>query len=226
MKCRKVRTLLPDYIGDELSANHQRHLDQHLKGCPGCRDDLRRLQAVWDGLAHQPLPQKEEGFWQAFTRGVMAETRKQSHVPSKEKHVFIFPSWRFLVPAASMAVVILVSVIVLRGGLWGPLGTGVKNTWIPPLDEQETIADTADTLSFAPVVTDEKGLWSKEAGLQELTSSAGVSVISLKSADMATITEVLTQRFGEEDIYEKLEGLTGKELEEFYQLLSSKYPYS
>jgi hypothetical protein len=225
MKCRRVRTLLPDYTGDELSAEQRRQIDGHLKGCPDCRDDLMRLQAVWDGFARQPLPQKEKGFWQEFTRGVMAATRKQGLIPPTRKREFLFPGWRFLIPAAAMAVLIIVSVIVLRGGLWGPLRPEVRSPWTP-LGEQETIVEAAHTLSVAPLAMDEEGPLDRGMGLQGLPFSGKVPGIPLKPTDMTTITEVLTQRFGEEDIYEKLEGLTGEEQEEFYQFLSSQYPYT
>ncbi len=225
MKCRKVRMLLPDYIGGEIHADQRREMNQHLKGCPDCIEDMRRLQAVWDGVIHQPLPLREEGFWQEFTRGVMRETSKQRAIPPKEKRVLAFPRWRFLVPAAAVAVVMLVSVIVLRGDFWGPVGHVGKSPSIP-LNEQETIGEAADSLAFAPQVTDEGDLLSREPDLKELIASARAYGIPLRQTDMTTITEALTQKFGEEDIYEKLEGLTGKELEEFYQLLNSKYPYS
>jgi hypothetical protein len=226
MKCRRVRTLLPDYTGDELSAEQRRQIDGHLKGCPNCRDDLMRLQAVWDGFAQQPLPQKEKGFWQEFTREVMAATRKQGLIPPTRKREFLFPGWRFLIPAAAMAALIIVSVIFLRGGLRGSLMPEVRSPWATPLSEQETIGEAAHTLSVAPLAMDEEGPLDKGIGLQGLPLSAQVLGIPLKSKDMTTITEVLTQRFGEEDIYGKLEELTGEEQEEFYQLLSSQYPHT
>ena len=50
--------------------------------------------------------------------------------------------------------------------------------------------------------------------------------ISLHPTEEAAISDVLTQLFNGKDLYGQLEGLTEVELEELYQLLAAKYPYS
>jgi hypothetical protein len=49
---------------------------------------------------------------------------------------------------------------------------------------------------------------------------------SFQPEEQMTITDVLTQQFNGEDLYGQLQGLTEGDLEELYQLLSAKYPYS
>jgi hypothetical protein len=225
MKCRRVRLLLPDYMADELSVGQRQLVDGHIKGCPDCRDALGQLQVVWDGLARQSLPQKEEGFWREFTTDVMSQIRKQRPLPLDGKAAILSPGWRFLIPAAAMAMFIIVSVIVFSGGLRQPRGPEEKSLEIL-LGERETIAEVAHTLSVAPVATDTEDPFNKGMGLQGPPLVAEVPGISLNPTDMATITEMLTQLSDEEDIDGTLEGLTGDEQKEFDQLLSTRYPYS
>jgi anti-sigma factor RsiW len=222
MKCRRVRLLLPDYMADELSVDQRRLVDRHVKGCSDCGDALERLQAVWNGLARQVLPQKEEGFWREFTTDVMSQIRKQRPLRREEKGAFLPVGWRFFIPVAAMTMFIIVSVFLFSGGLRQLRGPEEKSLEIL-LGERETIAEAAHALSVAPVATDSLD---REIGLQVAPPSTEMPGIPLNPRDMATITEVLTQLSGEEDIDETLQGLTGDEQQEFDKLLSSRYTYS
>jgi hypothetical protein len=221
MNCRKVQRLLPDYIGAELSDKKKQQVDGHLQECPGCKAALGQLQQVWDGLAEQPLPQKDEQFWGELTRGVMQEIRRKQPMPVEEKRPFLLPGWRVLVPAAA-AIAIIVGLIAFRGGLWGP---EERSPWIAQ-EEQEAIVEAAADLSFAPLALEEEDLLGGEMTLQEVSLVAQSLGASLPMSETSEITEVLTQLYNEQDLYGQLEGLTAEELEVFYELLSSKYPYS
>jgi hypothetical protein len=155
----------------------------------------------------------------------MAGMRKQGSLPPQGKRAFISQGWRILIPAAAMAVLIIVSLIVFRGGLQEPLGPERGGPAIS-LGEHETIAEIARTFSVAPLAADEEDPFDRGMGLQGIPLLRDVPGISLNPTDMATITEVLTQLSGEEDIYGSLEGFTRVEQEEFSQLLSSQYPSS
>lgn len=214
MRCHRVQKLLPDYIGDELSAKKRGRVEQHLDACPDCRAELATLQGVWAGLAHQPLPQKGEEFWGTFTTGVMRKIKKKRLIPAEEKSPLSFPGWKVLLPVAGAAVVIIVGVIALKGGLW-PVGMG---QWTAQ-DEQDALVEVAQSFSLAPLVSEEEDPFDRGVSLNGLTLEA-------EEPEMAALTEALTQLFGEEDLYENVEELEEGELEEFDQLLSSKYPYS
>jgi hypothetical protein len=213
---------LPDYIGEELPVTKRWQIDQHLKECPDCRDALGALQEVWDGFAHQPFPQKDEEFWNALTRGVMTEIRKIQPMPADEKKPFVFPEWRILLPATAAAIAIIVGLIAFREDLWGP---EVERPLITQ-GEQVALVEAASDLSVGPLATEAEDPLGQEMTLQEISLVADDLVTSLQPEEMAAITTVLTQQFEEEDLYGQLKGLTGEELDDFNQLLSSKYPYS
>ena len=147
MKCRRVQQVLPDYIGDELSAQMKRQVDQHLTECKSCGEALRQFHEVWDGLAHQPLPHKEERFWNDLTKGVMTKLKSKGPMPAAEKRFFPFPGWRVLLPATAATIAIIVGMIAFRGLLWGPQGSA---PWIAHGD-QKTLVAAAPNLSFGPL---------------------------------------------------------------------------
>jgi predicted anti-sigma-YlaC factor YlaD len=221
MRCRKVRGMLSDYIGAELSDTKRQQIDGHLTECPDCRAALGQLHEVWDGLAGQPLPQKDEAFWGELTRGVMHEIRKRRPMPADEKRTPLFSGWRVLVPAtAAVAIaIIIVGLIVFR---WGP---HESTQWIAQGDQQALVAAAPD-LSFGPLASDAEDPLEQEITLHEVSLVAETLTASLQSTEGATITDLLTQLFTEEDLYGQLQGLTDGELEELDQLLSAKYPYS
>ena len=219
MQCRRVQRFLPDYIGDELSVQKRQQVDQHLTECSDCRAALGQLQEVWDGLAGQPLPQKDEQFWGELTRGVMQEIRRKRPMPADEKRGFLFPGWRVLLPAAAAAIAVIVGVIVFR---WGPQG---GTPWIAQGDQQ-ALVETAPDLSFGPLAMEAEDPLGQEITLQEASLVVETMNISLQPVEEVVLTDLITQLFNGEDLYGQLEGLTEGELDTFYQLLSVKYPYS
>ena len=218
MKCKRVQRFLPDYIGEEIAVTKRWQIDQHLKECPDCRDSLGALQEVWDGLAQQPIPQKDEQFWEKLTRGVMQEIRRKRPMPPDEKKAFLFRGWRVLLPAA-VVIALIVGVIALIGGLQGPADRGLRIAQ----EEGEALVEAAPDLSFGPLALETQDPLGGEMTLHEVSLVAEALSTSLQSAE---ITDVLTQLYNDEDLYGQLEGLTQEELDAFYQLLSSKYPYS
>ncbi|MCJ7664258.1 MAG: zf-HC2 domain-containing protein [Desulfobacterales bacterium] len=218
MRCHRVQRLLPDYIADELSTAKRERVEQHLEKCPACRAELAALQGVWDGLAHQLLPQKGEAFWGEFSRGVMAGIKKKRLIPAEKKTPLLLPGWRVLLPAAGAAAAVIVAVIILKGGL-GP-GPG---QWSAQ-DGQEALVEVAQPFSVAPLAGEEEDPFGRGMSLNGLSRAAEGPGIGLKPAEKAVLTEALTQLTGDEDLSGQLEELDEGELEEFEQLLSAGYP--
>ena len=223
MRCRKVKKLLPDYIGDELPTKERRRIERHLDGCPNCKDALKILEELWRGIAHQPLPPKGEEFWQEFTRNVMMEIRGKHPIPTERKKTLPLPGWRFLIPATTVAALVIIVVAIVLKGLWGPLLLGVRSP-LGPLGEQEALVEVISCLSFGPMA------WEEESPLggikpEELYLLTEQLSSPIKPTETATMAAVLTLLFGQKDLYGELEGLKGDDLEEFYQLLCSRYHF-
>jgi uncharacterized membrane protein YjfL (UPF0719 family) len=179
------------------------------------------LQQVWDGLAQQSLPQKDEAFWGELTRGVMQEIRKRKPMPADEGRTPLFSGWRVLVPAtAAVAIaIVIVGLVVFR---WAPQES---TQWIAQNNQQALVAAAPD-LSFGPLALEMEDPLEQAITLQEVSSVAETLIASLQSLEGAAITDLLTQDLDEEDLYGQLQALTEGELEELDQLLAAKYPYS
>ena len=226
MKCSKVRGMLPDYIGAELSAQKRKQVDGHLQECPDCKAALGELQQVWDGLTNQPLPHKDERFWNDLTKGVMREIKGKGSMPAKEKRGFLFPGWRVLLPAtAAVAIaIIIVGLIAVWGSLWGPQGSA---PWTAQGEgDQQALGAAPSDLAFGPLAQEVDGPLEQEVTLQEVSLVAEALNTSIQPANGTTVTDVLTELYNGKDQYWQLEDLTEGEFEEFDQLLSEKYPYS
>jgi anti-sigma factor RsiW len=50
MKCSQIKNHIIDYVLNELDPEHQITVNEHLAICSGCRDELRRTEAVIGGL--------------------------------------------------------------------------------------------------------------------------------------------------------------------------------
>jgi predicted anti-sigma-YlaC factor YlaD len=76
MTCAEAMELLDDYVDGELSEARFQEVELHLAGCPGCRDEERRLRAV---LAHAAaLPREaapERDLWPEIAERIRPRPR-------------------------------------------------------------------------------------------------------------------------------------------------------
>lgn len=54
MNCPEIEAALNDYVDDELDAGARRSLEDHLEGCSGCRNELRKLRDLLDRSTRLP----------------------------------------------------------------------------------------------------------------------------------------------------------------------------
>jgi anti-sigma factor RsiW len=59
-ECEDVRSLLTDYLDDELEPQTRRRVDRHVRFCPRCLHVLGNLRALVDRLAHLAPPAGDE----------------------------------------------------------------------------------------------------------------------------------------------------------------------
>jgi predicted anti-sigma-YlaC factor YlaD len=70
MTCQDYKNLMMGYLDDELDAEQQKTLQQHLESCPECRAELEefaQLKQITDDAA---LRQPEDVLWQQYWGGV------------------------------------------------------------------------------------------------------------------------------------------------------------
>ncbi len=70
MTCQDYKNLMMGYLDDELDAEQQKTLQQHLESCPECRAELEefaQLKQITDDAA---LLEPEERLWKQYWSGV------------------------------------------------------------------------------------------------------------------------------------------------------------
>jgi len=56
MDCKKAKRKLNRYLDGELPVRDRDHVEQHLRGCLSCRNELERLRGVAGAMATLPEP--------------------------------------------------------------------------------------------------------------------------------------------------------------------------
>jgi len=140
MKCKKVQDrLITEYVDCELGCKERSEVEQHLKGCPGCRGFLEAVRKS------SVAPFKEGGelqpdgiVWERIREKIEAEPMKTESGFGKLAD-FLEPLWRVHQPifrTAFVTAMILVAVVMAQ---W-PFGYVVDPAYAY-LSEQITVMD-------------------------------------------------------------------------------------
>ena len=57
---RHIRALLYEYAAGELTADEARSCEEHLAGCPSCRNDLRKIREALALVSPPGVPPSAE----------------------------------------------------------------------------------------------------------------------------------------------------------------------
>lgn len=72
MNHRRTQALLGAFLDNELEGKEKRLVEEHLKACPACRQDLALLRKL-DELARSISPPlKDAAYWEIFPARVRA----------------------------------------------------------------------------------------------------------------------------------------------------------
>jgi hypothetical protein len=139
MDCAKVRKHLSDYVDGRLSDRLKKSVDDHLRHCPGCREELTALKALrrkMGGLHRMSAP---PGFLDRVHRRLESEgtqTRK------KQRRVFFLPAG---VPVGVAALATAAAAFIF-----------VINVIIPRLEERPRSVDITASRERAPSAVEER----------------------------------------------------------------------
>ncbi|MBW1917516.1 MAG: zf-HC2 domain-containing protein [Deltaproteobacteria bacterium] len=114
--CQSIQELLSAYMDDELPLTQKEMIQAHLAICPACRQELARLEHLWQALANLP----ETAPPSDLVEGVLARLPRQAA-----------PWWRSLALAASLLVGIM---------LGGALGVNLHEVVRQPGSEPQIVA--------------------------------------------------------------------------------------
>ena len=127
MECRETQTLLTAFHDGELPASRRARVEEHLRGCPECAALLADLARV-DRAAGVPDP--GPAYWDRFNARVMDRVEREADGSKvtvlRPKHGWVRQQFRYLVPAAAAAALV---VMVVR---YGGMDSGAPTPAAPP----------------------------------------------------------------------------------------------
>ncbi len=106
MDCQNVEKLLPDYLQRSLSVDDTRMVEQHLRDCVACREEVE----LWNGLAavpqEQPSPMLRRNFEMMMEAYQQGRSRQVGRATTSPWH------WlRGFVPAAAALALLVVGFV-------------------------------------------------------------------------------------------------------------------
>ncbi len=111
MKCEEITNLLSGYLDGELDGGERKLVEEHLRVCPACAEELRVLRGCVEsiGSLEEVEPPAD------FLGRVHDRLEKKTGSKTAFGKIFVPPPWRIpLEAAAAAAVVILVVYLVKR----------------------------------------------------------------------------------------------------------------
>jgi Putative zinc-finger len=174
MSRRSIADLFPWYLNGTLGASDRRRVDEHVRECRACRDELARERRIYEQMAVAPnveyLPAPALKRLQATIDGQCAQLE-----PSRPAVVRRLPPGRALA-AASIALA-AVALAFLAANRWGQLHGPNYHTVTTPITHPR---DEVIRAVFAPTITlvDLQGILA-EAQLRIISGPTEAGVYSL-----------------------------------------------
>ena len=142
MDCSKAKRKLNRYLDDELPVRDSDHVEQHLRECLSCRNELERLRVVADVMSALPEPPEVPSL---FAERVMSRAARDVSRRGR-----LLGLWQSVSPPMRIAAAAMIVLGVCLGGL---MSRDVLRGRDPAADVAVTELDTSygfDYLTDAP----------------------------------------------------------------------------
>jgi hypothetical protein len=119
MKCEEYQELFAGWLSDQLSTTERAQLEQHLAGCPACREELAVIQHAWDIMGEFKTPQPSADMkvnFHAMLDDYKASAKQQKSVWSNLQDKM--SSFWQLQPRWPLAYSLMIVFICLGGAYW------------------------------------------------------------------------------------------------------------
>lgn len=116
MKCKHVQQHLLDYSESQLDQKTHAMVEEHLRVCPTCTQDLNDFEQTVRILQTTPLEAPPERFWNDFTSGVMRKVRRMD-TPTRPMGSLLFPSMKIAAVALATLLLVLGGTLLHRSGV-------------------------------------------------------------------------------------------------------------
>jgi Putative zinc-finger/HEAT repeats len=119
MKCEEYQELFTDWLDNQLPAAECAKIEQHIAGCPECREELAVIQHAWDMMGEFKAPEPSAAMKVNF-QAMLNEYKESVQVQKdgwenlKER----FSSLWQLQPRWPLAYSLVIAVVCLGGAFW------------------------------------------------------------------------------------------------------------
>lgn len=116
MNCKKIRGLiLTDYLDGRMDKTQKETLNEHLKGCPACREfEALSRKLVMEPFDKVPRPQPPALVWQRIRETLEPQKRKPVFNPLGEGILRLFNLPKSVFALSSVLTVFLIAVVLTR----------------------------------------------------------------------------------------------------------------
>jgi hypothetical protein len=136
MKCKRVQQQLLDYSEELLDQKTHTLIEDHLRTCSDCAQELQDIKKTIFLLQAVPLKEPSDTFWTDFTANVMDKVKKIDTAPVAER-LFSFHNAKKTVVAIAVLFFIMAGSIFFyyRGAFQQFLPATTHSTTFAPFNE-------------------------------------------------------------------------------------------
>ncbi len=180
MGCKEIDKLLIEYHEKSLNPDGEKSVEEHLKGCQGCRGRLREIERTYRILAKDSVPPREESFWVNFVPEVRSRIGREDRRGNLLK-----PRVKWALGSAGVLAVVILSWSLLTLDQRG-LGEYVEEPAI------ETTLALSDPYSYADQLVEIVTSYGEEYFPSEMLLSNGAP------AELGLAEEILEQDYADQ----------------------------
>ena len=133
MNCETVKEMLWAYLEKEITAEEAVKIEEHLKNCAVCREELELQKELMDSLQNIPDEELPDGFHAELMQKLQVEAAPNVvPFPVKKKKAPVYKQWGMIAAA--------VMVVVAAGGMNGMLGMrDAQNAAVQEVQKADTV---------------------------------------------------------------------------------------
>jgi hypothetical protein len=113
MKCKKFKEQIVLYLYGELSEEERQALEQHLKTCSACSQDLAYTQSVFNLIDEADTQEAPEARWEKCWEGIHTEIQQP---PRRRRRFVLSPAWAM----AAAGIIMIFALGIFIGRFWVP----------------------------------------------------------------------------------------------------------
>lgn len=80
MKHRRIKNLLGAYIDGELKGNLKHIIEEHLRTCPECSEEIQFLKVLHSKIKKEKIPLPADSYWDTFPKRFMEKLEEKKSI--------------------------------------------------------------------------------------------------------------------------------------------------